>query len=225
MEKAGRLLNERRAGVTSPELVKKHVESSEGGTGALNTDQIRHQYLNPLLNQGFIDKVSSEVDHRENLYFPLVEPSSEDEKNKDLRIFDADTQFSNRLRMRISKKEAFPTKEVLIFQIKHSIECVLAKRNLVQVIDSDGQIINAEELVEKYYASPEEYFCKDYPELDKKEEDCIANDIMRPEEICSNTLTDSFYYNINPFYEKNIIQNVVTKTYLQNVDFSNNYGE
>ena len=206
--------------------MKQHAESSQGGTGALNSEQIRHQYLNPLLNQGFIDRVTSEADHRENLYFPLVESSSDNEKNKDLRIFESDTQFSDKLRMRISKKEAFPTKEALIFQIKYSIECVLAKGNLVQITDSDGQVINAEELVEKYYSNAEEYFSRDYSELDNKEnEDGIFSGIPRLDGTYSDTLANSFYSNPNPIYEKNIVKNVITNTYLQNTNFSNNYGQ
>src|SRR5687768_11399225 len=38
----------------------------------ISTDNLKHTYLNQLINEGLIDYTGSKIDTRQNIYYPLV---------------------------------------------------------------------------------------------------------------------------------------------------------
>lgn len=73
---------EDRIALTTQELVEATKEI-QGKTFA--TKKILETYLEPLMNEGYIDKQESNINHRNNIYYPIV---SESEGNTSCFIFD-----------------------------------------------------------------------------------------------------------------------------------------
>ena len=71
------MLEERRIAVTSQDLVDKTEQTYKR---LYTKKNIVDHYVTPLINQGYIDKVESELDHRASIYYPLINT----EKNKHL---------------------------------------------------------------------------------------------------------------------------------------------
>jgi hypothetical protein len=52
-------------------------------------------YLEHLINQGYVDSVSSQLGRRADIYFPVVDTTTADSKDKDKKIEDTpNTPFS-----------------------------------------------------------------------------------------------------------------------------------
>ena len=66
-------MKENYVGVTTEELAAETKEIME--VHKPSTDEIRENYLGPLINQGLIEKVPSVRDRRQNIYFP-VDPAA-----------------------------------------------------------------------------------------------------------------------------------------------------
>jgi hypothetical protein len=80
---------ERVKAVTTDELVKATLEKQNKN---LSKKEIVETYLEPLINQNYINKEDSELDKRKNIYNPVL-LTSDEEKNKNL----FDTGQSNNL--------------------------------------------------------------------------------------------------------------------------------
>ena len=57
--------------VTTERLAQKTKEVYQR---VITSKKVLDTYLEPLLNEGYIDKTGSDIDHRANIYFPLVAP-------------------------------------------------------------------------------------------------------------------------------------------------------
>lgn len=60
------VIKERRQGLSTKQLVDDMKEEGE----SISTEDLRHRYLYPLLDQGLIDSVHSVIDGRQSIYFP-----------------------------------------------------------------------------------------------------------------------------------------------------------
>ena len=78
--------SERHVGLTTDQLAKK-TKDVFGGTKP-SSEELRHKYLYPLINQGIIDKVQSLLDGRQNIYFPV-----ETDTGKIFSLFDDPDDF------------------------------------------------------------------------------------------------------------------------------------
>lgn len=63
------MIFENRIALTTEDLVKKTYEVYNK---TYTKKQVLESYINPLINQGYIDKVESELDHRATIYYPLI---------------------------------------------------------------------------------------------------------------------------------------------------------
>jgi hypothetical protein len=60
-------LTEKRIALTTDQLIEK---TRKIYNGTYTSKQILETYLNPLINQNYIDKTESELDRRANTYYP-----------------------------------------------------------------------------------------------------------------------------------------------------------
>jgi hypothetical protein len=60
---------EDRIALTTQELVEATKEIQDK---TLTVKKILQTYLEPLMNEGYIDKQESNINHRNNIYYPLV---------------------------------------------------------------------------------------------------------------------------------------------------------
>lgn len=141
-------------GVTTGELAEKTLQKF--GSKKLGSKDILNKYLYPLENHGIIDKVKSELDNRNNIYFPVNQGNL-------FSLSNDDSQDKNKLKIKDSN--LYPSKKVIeeSFRtiIKYSSEEVMQNKNnfsKYKLIDSEEKEITIEELINKYFSNPQEYF-------------------------------------------------------------------
>ncbi|HJR84087.1 MAG TPA: hypothetical protein VJ772_01835 [Nitrososphaeraceae archaeon] len=145
-----KIRTEDRKGLTSNELAQKTKEVMK--IPKPSADQILKKYIYPLLNQGIIDKVQSQISNRNNLYFP---------SDEDQNIF---SLFSNNdFRLKVRNDAFYPSTTVLETLIsenieeKHHAEDPLEKIKFqnYRLLDHEGKEISSKELVERYLSNPQ----------------------------------------------------------------------
>lgn len=150
------------ASIETKDLIKKHEElskkgGSRGGYTETNSKDILQKYLYPLINNGFIEK--EEIPGRKaHLYRPIRTLkysfySFSDEKNI----------FPYKLKMKVERPRLFPYQNILELQVIESLRYsskYSEKRGInFRLVDADGITeITVEELVNKYFNNPEDYF-------------------------------------------------------------------
>jgi hypothetical protein len=143
-------LSERRIAVTSQDLVEKTKEISKKTHTKKN---ITEHYVNPLINQGYIDSIESELDHRSNIYYPLINS----EKNRKLGKCDSCAYLLDENSKILTDSSMFPDKDYLISRIREVLE-YSAETVEIKVLDKLGHEISIEALVDQYYSNPCDYF-------------------------------------------------------------------
>ena len=150
--KDGKLLTEKRIAVTTEQLVEK---TGEVNNRHYTTKQILDTYIYPLINQGYIDKTESELDKRSNIYYPVIVT-----KSKNIKLFE--NEYSNNLsqqtKLIVENAAIYPSKEYLISKIQEVLRYSENNDLIIKIKDHEGNEISVEELVERYYKDPQEYF-------------------------------------------------------------------
>jgi hypothetical protein len=144
-------MKESSVGLTTEELAIKTKEMMQ--VSKPSTEEIRERYLNPLINHGLIDKTASTRDNRQNIYYP-VEYSAKSM---------SDTSDSKN-KVVVRDPTLYPTKDVLIESFETLIEYpandtkILENISQYRIIDVDGTQLGLDELVDRYFCNPEQYF-------------------------------------------------------------------
>jgi len=142
-------ITEERVGLTSNELAQytKQILKSPKPS----TDEMLKKYLYPLLNQGVIDKVQSQINKNNFLYFPS------DEEQTIFSLFSTEDY-----RLTLKGTVLFPLKNIVeeslssaIVEEKHHAEDSPKKIKNYTLLDPQGNEITRNELVEKYLPNPE----------------------------------------------------------------------
>jgi Bifunctional DNA primase/polymerase, N-terminal len=151
---------EKRPGLTTKQIADRIKE--EFGGIKQSSEELRKKYLYPLINQGIIDYVQSEINRRENIYFPVEE---------DTNLFHIFDDSTNDLRLKVPTPDIFPSKNFLEGQFrilsKYSAEegsDFTKKIYCYKLIDVDGSEISLDQLIEKYFNNPDDCFVKAYKE-------------------------------------------------------------
>jgi hypothetical protein len=153
VDKSGKeiTINEDRRGMTSSDLAEKTKQDLR--IPKPNADEMLKKYLYPLLNQGIIDKIQSQINKNNNLYFP-----SDDEQS----IFSLFANDKDDLRLKLKDGAFYALKtsmeEALRSQIieeKHHAEALPKKNQIYRLEDSEGNEIDVKELIERYLSNPE----------------------------------------------------------------------
>jgi hypothetical protein len=143
-------LSERRIAVTAQDLVNKTKEISKKTHTKKNMTE---HYVNPLINQGYIDSIESELDHRSNIYYPLINS----EKNRKLGKRDSCAYLLDENSKILTDSSMFPDKDYVISRTREVLE-YSAETLEIKVLDSQGHEISIEALVDQYYSNPSDYF-------------------------------------------------------------------
>jgi CBS domain-containing protein len=120
-----------------------------------STDDIRKSYLYPLINLGLVDKAPSVKDHRHNIFYPVET---------------GNITGSNKNKILVSDPNLYPTKNIIeeSFRtiVKYDAEgsTFFDQTTDYRIEDVDGRKIELEELIDRHFSNPEEYFEKGYSE-------------------------------------------------------------
>jgi hypothetical protein len=149
------IAKETHAGVTTEQLAEKTKEVFGGikpSSGELLT-----KYIYPLINQGVLDKIQSQINGKFNIFFPVEEA----EDGKIFSLFEK----ADVAKLKILSPKLYPTAD----RIEESFRSLLERYSnggdkRFQLIDVDGKEITPDELAQKYYSSHEICFIKGYSE-------------------------------------------------------------
>jgi len=115
----------------------------------LSTRQIRETYIEQLINEGYIDTEKSELNKSADIYFPVITTKLSGEVEK-YAVFDQSPPKTDSLRINVKNPSLFPRKNYMVSKIESVLQVETGT-----LVTND---INVEELVDKYYKNPEEYF-------------------------------------------------------------------
>lgn len=161
------LIREKYVGLTTELLAAKTKESM--GSPKPNSNELREKYLYPLINQGVIDKARSEINNRQNIYYPVEEIDLLSSS-----IFDKSS--SDEPKLVVKEPMIYPSKNFLEEQFRVLSKCngenpisfekniSPASSSIYKLIDTDGTEIPVNQLIERYFNNPEVCFSKDYEE-------------------------------------------------------------
>ena len=131
-----------------------------GGTKP-SSKELRDKYLYPLINQGVIDQVPSELDRRGNIYLHVEEGN--------LFSMFGDSTIANvaNPKLKVPSPDVFPSKNFLKEQFRISLEKnadegVFSEKNFscYRLVDINGTEITLDQLLDKYFNNPDECFVK-----------------------------------------------------------------
>jgi hypothetical protein len=173
----GEELKEDRIALTSQDLIKKHFEVHNE---TLNTKRLLESYIYPLLNQGYIDKIDSQIDRRAKIYYPIITTK------KYINLFE--NEKSNNLSQQKEKiivnSTIFPSKEHIISKIEPIIKYYSESGFIVNIKNHNDTEISIDELVNQYFGNNRDYFEIDVQdeEEDENEQGTDVNNIVGNEE-------------------------------------------
>jgi hypothetical protein len=110
-------------------------------------------FIYPLMNQGYIDSVESELDRRTHIYFPVIELKQEmfSRSQKKNNLFEA-------YKMNIIDPLTFPNKAYVTSRIQGVLNYYSKEGVTTSLCGFSGSEISIDELVDQYYSKPEDYF-------------------------------------------------------------------
>jgi hypothetical protein len=145
-------ITENRIALTTEQLVEKTKNVYKQ---SYTTKKILETYINPLINQGYIDKTNSELDKRANIYYPIIITA----KNRKLFETDQSNNFSEQNRIIITNPIFYPSKQYIISKIEAILRYSADKDfPVIKIKSHEGNEITLNELVERYYDDADKYF-------------------------------------------------------------------
>jgi hypothetical protein len=144
-------VTEKRIALTTEQLVDK---TKEVYNRTYTTKQILENYVNPPINQGYIDKTDSDLDKRSNIYYPVITTT----KERKLFEIDQSNNFSQKVKIRIVDTTSFPNRQYLISKIQQVLTYSADKDVIIKIESHQGEEIAIEELVDRYYNDYDKYF-------------------------------------------------------------------
>ncbi|MEP0826091.1 MAG: hypothetical protein HRF40_11455 [Nitrososphaera sp.] len=151
-KKTNQTIEESRIAVTTEQL----KEPTKQYTGRdLSTQQLLERYIYPLHNIGYIDSKDSEINGKAKIYWPILSSGN-------IRLFEKGESNNDAkyLKLHLGKNAQFPDKNYLISVIWRTAGHYSDKGYSVAILDHDGRQVTIEQLVERYYSHPEDYFHK-----------------------------------------------------------------
>ena len=178
----------------------------------VNNEVLRHKYIDPLINQGLIDKARSKIRKNENIYWVV--------DSKGDNIFSLFKDEDRKLRIKDAMR--YPTKSFIIDSFKQTVifgemfgdkHGGILKKNIFDTYrleDTDGTEITLDQLIEKYFSNPETCFIEDFdkPEAINRNDYStmvLVNSILprQAENIFKNTLTSVAEDSAEDFFQTN----------------------
>jgi uncharacterized protein YdcH (DUF465 family) len=118
-----------------------------------STQQIYENYIVPLINGGYIDKVENKKDKRSYLFYPVL-------NIKQKKLFGSATSnnFSQQMTIYVIYSITFLDRNYLISKIQGVLRYSSEIHKITKLENHEGKEITVEELVDQYYKDPEKYF-------------------------------------------------------------------
>jgi hypothetical protein len=110
--------------------------------------------LEPLLNEGYIDKTGSDIDHRSHIYYPLMDSS----KVFDYSIKGQSNNILHKPKIVVTNIAAYPYNLDIISKIEEVFRYSIEKGFRTTIKNDSWKDITAKELVDRHYNNVEEYF-------------------------------------------------------------------
>jgi hypothetical protein len=180
VSKEDQIIHENRIAVTTIQLIKATKEKRHK---SYTSKQLLESFIYPLMNQGYIDLIDSEIDHRSKIYFPARESEAAGSENENQNIFFmAESVKTNKSlensKINLRDLTLFPSREYVMSKIEGVLKYSSETGVHVKIFDHEDKEIQLEELVEFYYHNPENYFR--YPQSEP-EENTVIQDIPADE--------------------------------------------
>jgi hypothetical protein len=143
------LRTEDRIALTTQELGEATKEIQDK---TLTVKKILQTYLEPLMNEGYIDKQESNINHRNNIYYPLVLHS------QSYSLFQIFSDQKRNMEQKNSRQDLVNfthelTPDYIKARIEKVVSCSSGPDIFCEIFDSGQNSITLNELVEKYYPS------------------------------------------------------------------------
>ena len=142
-------LIEKRLAVTTEQLAKA-TETKQNKI--MSKTKVRENYIEPFINQGYIDKIDSELDKRSDIYYPVIL------KIDKLNGMGNPCNLSQETKTEVIDPAIFPDKTYLNTSILTVRNYTIQKGLEYKIISPDKKEIAIDELVDRYYSKPEDYF-------------------------------------------------------------------
>jgi hypothetical protein len=198
IDSRGQTLTEKMVALTTEQLADATYQKQNK---KFSTKQILETFVYPLLNQGYIDVVGSDMDKRSKIYYPVIASS----KNRKLFDSDQSNNFSQENRISIMNLSLYPTKEYLISKIRHVLKYSSEKQyyRVEKIVSHDNREISIEELVDTYYNNPENHFqSPTFTATNHSDQKEISDEYLQNGEIASELQIklehDTGYIDSNP---------------------------
>ncbi len=147
----GEELKEVRVAVTSADLIKRHKQV-HGET--IIGKKLSKSYIDPLHNNGYIDKLESQIDKRNNIYYPIIETK----EYRKLFSFDKGNNFSQEMKKIVVNSAIFPNQVFIVNQFNRILNRYSEIGYFVKIKNHADEEITVDQLVNQYYSNPENYF-------------------------------------------------------------------
>ena len=142
-------LIEKRIAVTTEQLAKAtEIKQNK----IMSKTQIRTDYIDPLVNQGYIDKIDSELDKRVDIYYPVILQYTKLEQLPEC------SNLSQDIKIQVVDSTIFPTTTYLKTSILTICNYMISEGLDYKIISPDKRTLTIDELVDRYYANAEDYF-------------------------------------------------------------------
>lgn len=149
---------EDRIALTTEELVNATKEIQNK---SFTNKKILESYLEPLMNEGYVDKHESNINHRSNIYYPVVDDSKVEKPNSLFDMF-LDQKSNNEQqisRIKVSDFTLNPTSEYIKSKVEQVLCCSSTPDLFCELFDDNKNKITIDELVSTYYQNPSTRFC------------------------------------------------------------------
>lgn len=151
---------ENHVGLSTEELAQKTKELYGQTPGAR---QIREKYLYPLINQGIVNYARSEINGKENIYFPV---EGEEDQGNIFSLFDSAQDF----RLKINDPIVYPSKNVLEKEFrtlvrregKDQVENKTKFCSDYKILDVDESELSVDQLLDRYIDNAESCFIRGF---------------------------------------------------------------
>jgi hypothetical protein len=143
---------EDRMAITTKELMEKTLEIK--GI-SLNNQKLLETYIYPLLNCNYISSEDSQIDRRAKIFYPVIANDTKD--NNNLFEMMKTNKLSQTVRLPVQDLIAYPSKEYIKSKILDIMKYSSENRSLI-LEDQDRIERSTDEIVDRYYCNPDDYF-------------------------------------------------------------------
>ena len=163
---------EPRVAVTTVQLAEKYREVYGK---SLLSKKILQSFIYPLMNNGFIDSVDSDLDKRSNIYFPI-------NMQKNILLFQNEegNNLLHTYKMNIETSTSIPSKSYMKSQIEPILNYYSKNGKKFSLKSHMNEEMTVVQLVDKYYNNASDYF--------------IGEEISTPDRLIGSSCEDREEY-------------------------------